>query len=71
MDVIADRVKQGKLTPHQAQEMLNNPAAAEGAGAAAMNELETQMQGLAQILREGGAGAADMRRAVADVPQAG
>ena len=43
----------------------------EGAGAAAMNELETQMQGLAQILREGGAGAADMRRAVADVPQAG
>ena len=43
----------------------------EGAGAAAMNDLETQMQGLAQILREGGAGAADMRRAVADVPQAG
>ena len=36
----------------------------EGVGA-----LEAQMQGLAQILREGGAGAADMRRAVADMPQ--
>ena len=33
--------------------------------------LRWEVQGLAQILREGGAGAADMRRAVADVPQAG